>query len=182
MSRIDRRFAALKAEGRGALMPFLMAYDPDYETSLAMLRGLPAAGADLIELGMPFSDPMADGPTVQRSGQRALKAGATTARVLDLVRAFRTEDDITPIALMGYLNPVLSYGVGRFCIDAAAAGAGPGVGVVFERERAGQQGCVATADGAGIVRAADQGQPDGEGEDQHAEGQPQIGGGVAPHQ
>ena len=123
MSRIDRRFAALKAEGRGALMPFLMAYDPDYETSLAMLRGLPAAGADLIELGMPFSATMADGPTVQRSGQRALKAGATTARVLDLVRAFRTEDDITPIALMGYLNPVLSYGVGRFCIDAAAAGA-----------------------------------------------------------
>ena len=122
-SRIDRRFAALKAEGRGALMPFLMAYDPDQATSLEMLRGLPAAGADLIEIGMPFSDPMADGPTVQLAGQRALRAGATTAGVLALVRAFREADDATPLILMGYLNPLLSYGTGRFCADAAAAGA-----------------------------------------------------------
>ena len=122
-SRIAARFDTLKAEGRGALMPFLMAWDPDRDTSLAILRGMPAAGADLIEIGMPFSDPMADGPTVQRAGQRALKAGGSTAGVLELVRAFRADDDTTPVILMGYLNPVLSYGAERFCADAAAAGA-----------------------------------------------------------
>jgi len=121
--RIAARFAALKAEGRGALMPFLMAGDPDAATSLAMLRGLPAAGADLIELGMPFSDPMADGPTVQLAGQRALRAGTTLTGVLGMLRRFRAGDDTTPVVLMGYLNPVLSYGTERFCTDAAAAGA-----------------------------------------------------------
>lgn len=122
MSRIAARFAALQAEGRGALIPFLEAYDPDPSTSMAILRGMPGAGADLIEIGVPFTDPMADGPTIQRAGQRGLKAGATLAGALAMVRDFRGEDDATPVILMGYFNPVMSYGVDRFCTDAAASG------------------------------------------------------------
>ncbi len=122
MSRIATRFAALKAAGRGALVTYLQAYDPDPATSLAILRGLPGAGADVIEVGVPFTDPMADGPAIQRAAQRALKAGATVAGVLALVRDFRKGDDATPIVLMGYYNPILSYGVDRFCVDAAASG------------------------------------------------------------
>ncbi len=122
MSRIAARFAALKAEGRGALIPFLEAWDPDAATSMALLRGMPGAGADLIEIGCPFTDPMADGPTVQLAAIRGLKAGATMSRTLAMVREFRREDDATPIILMGYLNPIDSYGVERFCTDAAAAG------------------------------------------------------------
>ena len=122
MSRIAARFAQLKAEGRGALIPFLEAWDPDAATSLALLRGMPAAGADLIEIGCPFTDPMADGPTIQVAGRRALNNGATMAHTLAMVRDFRSGDDTTPIVLMGYLNPILSYGVPRFCADAAASG------------------------------------------------------------
>lgn len=122
MSRIAARFAALKAQGRGALMPFLEAWDPDGPTSMALLRGMPAAGADLIEIGMPFTDPMADGPIIQAAGKRALLAGAKVRFVLDMVREFRREDDTTPIVLMGYLNPILSYGVEKFCVDSAEAG------------------------------------------------------------
>lgn len=122
MSRIAARFAALKAEGRGALIPFLEAYDPDPATSLAILRGMPGAGADLIEIGVPFTDPMADGPIVQRAGLRGLKAGATLAGILAMVRDFRAQDEATPVILMGYFNPILSYGVDRFCTDAAASG------------------------------------------------------------
>ena len=122
MSRIGARFAALKHAGRGALIPFIEAYDPDAATSLAILRGMPDAGADLIEIGMPFTDPMADGPAIQAAGLRGLKAGATMARTLDMVRAFREGDGDTPIILMGYLNPIASYGPGRFCADAAEAG------------------------------------------------------------
>ncbi len=122
MSRIAARFAALKAEGRGALIPFLEAWDPDAGTSMEILRGMPAAGADLIEIGCPFTDPMADGPTIQLAGRRALDGGATMAHTLAMVREFRTEDNATPIVLMGYLNPILSYGTTRFCTDAAAAG------------------------------------------------------------
>ncbi len=122
MSRIKIRFAALKAEGRGALIPFLEAYDPDADTSMAILQGMPAAGADLIEIGMPFTDPMADGPTIQAAGRRGLKAGATLSRTLAMVREFRAEDDATPIVLMGYLNPILAYEPARFCLDAASAG------------------------------------------------------------
>ena len=122
MSRIASRFAALKQQGRGALIPFLEAWDPDEATSMALLRGMPAAGADLIEIGMPFTDPMADGPIIQAAGKRALQAGVKLARVLDMVRTFRREDADTPVILMGYLNPILSYGAERFCVDAAAAG------------------------------------------------------------
>jgi tryptophan synthase alpha chain len=116
------RFAALKREGRAALVTFVTAGDPDATTSLALVKALPAAGADLIELGMPFTDPMADGPAVQASSQRALKAGQTMLQTLDLVRAFRAEDDTTPIVLMGYYNPIYIYGVDKFLIDAKAAG------------------------------------------------------------
>lgn len=122
MSRIAARFAALKAEGRGALMPFVEAWDPDGPTSMALLRGMPDAGADLIEIGMPFTDPMADGPIVQAAGKRALAAGVKVAHVLTMVRDFRQDDDATPVVLMGYLNPILSYGPQRFCEDAARAG------------------------------------------------------------
>lgn len=122
MSRIASRFAALRAAGRGALVTYLQAFDPDRETSLAILRGLPEAGADLIEIGVPFTDPMADGPAIQKAALRALKAGATVAGVLDMVRAFRAGDDQTPIVLMGYYNPILSFGLERFCGAAAAAG------------------------------------------------------------
>jgi tryptophan synthase alpha chain len=121
-TRIDRRFAALKQEGRAALVTFLMSGDPDYETSLAITKALPAAGADVIELGMPFTDPMADGPAIQAAGLRALKAGQTLKKTLALVRAFRTSETDTPIVLMGYYNPIYIYGVDRFLADARDAG------------------------------------------------------------
>jgi tryptophan synthase alpha chain len=121
-TRIDRRFAALKAEGRAALVTFIMAGDPDYNTSLAIAQALPQAGADLIELGMPFTDPMADGPAIQAAGQRALKAGQTLRKTLQLVREFRKGDDATPIVLMGYYNPIYVYGVDKFLADAKTAG------------------------------------------------------------
>jgi tryptophan synthase alpha chain len=116
------RFAALKAENRAGLVTFTTAGDPDYETSLAILKGLPAAGADIIELGMPFTDPMADGPAIQAAGLRALKAGARMTRTLEMVRAFRKLDAATPIVLMGYYNPIYIYGVDKFIADALAAG------------------------------------------------------------
>ena len=122
MSRIAARFAALKKQGRGALIPFVEAWDPDGPTSMALLRGMPGAGADLIEIGIPFTDPMADGPIIQAAARRALLAGVKLRFVLDMVREFRLEDAETPIILMGYLNPILSYGVPRFCEDAAKAG------------------------------------------------------------
>ena len=121
-TRIDRRFAALKNEGRAALVTFLMSGDPDYETSLAIIKALPGAGADLIELGMPFTDPMADGPAIQAAGLRALKSGQTLKKTLTMVSAFRASDDATPIVLMGYYNPIYIYGVERFLVDAKAAG------------------------------------------------------------
>jgi tryptophan synthase alpha chain len=116
------RFAALKAENRAGLVTFTTAGDPDYETSLAILKGLPAAGADVIELGMPFTDPMADGPAIQAAGLRALKGGARMTRTLEMVREFRKTDAATPIVLMGYYNPVYIYGVDQFIADALAAG------------------------------------------------------------
>jgi tryptophan synthase alpha chain len=120
--RIDRRFAALRKESRAALVTFTMAGDPDYETSLAILKGLPKAGADVVELGMPFTDPMADGPAIQAAGLRALKAGQNVTKTLAAVREFRNGDDATPLVLMGYYNPIYIYGVERFLADAKAAG------------------------------------------------------------
>ena len=121
-TRIDRRFAALRAEGRAALVTYIMAGDPDYGSSLAILKALPRAGADVVELGMPFTDPMADGPAVQAAGLRALAAGQDMKRTLALVRDFRRGDDATPIVLMGYYNPIYVYGVDRFLADAKSAG------------------------------------------------------------
>src|SRR5947208_13000534 len=121
-TRIDDRFAELKTHGRAALVTFLTAGDPDGETSLALIKALPKAGADVIELGMPFTDPMADGPAIQASSQRALKAGQTMKKTLTMVRAFRKTDDATPIVLMGYYNPIYVFGVERFLAEAKAAG------------------------------------------------------------
>jgi tryptophan synthase alpha chain len=121
-TRIERRFAALKREGRAALVTFVTAGDPDTATSLEILRALPKAGADVVELGVPFTDPMADGPAIQASSQRALKAGQTLQKTLDMVQTFRASDDDTPIVLMGYYNPIYVYGVERFLAAARAAG------------------------------------------------------------
>jgi len=122
MTRIDARFAALKREGRAGLVAFVMAGDPDPETSAAILKALPQAGADVIEVGMPFTDPMADGPAIQAAGLRALHAGQNMVKTMELVRDFRSGDVATPIVLMGYYNPIYIYGVARFLADAKGAG------------------------------------------------------------
>jgi tryptophan synthase alpha chain len=122
ITRIDRRFAALRESGRAALVTFTMAGDPDYDAALAMLKALPKAGADVIELGMPFTDPMADGPAIQAAGLRALKSGQDMNKTLAAVREFRAADDTTPIVLMGYYNPIYVYGVEKFLDDAKSAG------------------------------------------------------------
>ncbi|MBE9636501.1 tryptophan synthase subunit alpha [Salipiger mangrovisoli] len=122
MTRIDAKFAALKAEGKKGFVAYVMAGDPDYDSSLELVRGLPDAGVDVIELGLPFTDPMADGETIQLAGQRALEAGMTLNRTLQLVRDFRTGDETTPIVMMGYYNPIYSHGVDKFLEDAREAG------------------------------------------------------------
>jgi tryptophan synthase alpha chain len=121
-TRIDKRFATLKEQGRAALVTFTMAGDPDFDTSVAITKALPKAGADVIELGMPFTDPMADGPAIQAAGLRALNGRQDMNKTLALVRAFREDDDTTPIVLMGYYNPIYIYGVERFLADAKSAG------------------------------------------------------------
>ncbi|RTL53867.1 MAG: tryptophan synthase subunit alpha [Bradyrhizobiaceae bacterium] len=121
-TRIDKRFAELKTEGRAAFVTFVMCGDPDLDTSLAIIKALPKAGADIIEIGMPFTDPMADGPAIQAAGLRALKAGTTLHKTLGVVRAFRKDDAATPVVLMGYYNPIYIYGVDKFLADAKAAG------------------------------------------------------------
>ncbi len=152
MSRIAERFAALKAENRAGLITFIEAYDPDPATSLALLRGMPGAGADLIEIGMPFTDPMADGPTIQLAGQRALKVGATLAGTLAMVRDFRRDEAKTPIVLMGYLNPILSYGIDRFCKDASVAGVDGLIVVDLPPEEADELAIPAAAQGMDMIR------------------------------
>ena len=122
MTRIDQKFAALKADGKKAFVAYVMAGDPNYETSLELVKGLPGAGVDIIELGLPFTDPMADGPTIQLAGQRALEAGMTLERTLQMARDFRAGDNETPIVMMGYYNPIFSHGVDRFLDDAKEAG------------------------------------------------------------
>src|SRR6201990_235554 len=121
-TRIDARFAQLKKEGRSAFVTFLMAGDPDPATALDIIKALPKAGADIIEIGMPFTDPMADGPSIQAAGLRALKAGMTLRKTLELVRGFRRDDDATPLVLMGYYNPIYIYGVDKFLVDARSTG------------------------------------------------------------
>lgn len=152
MSRIAARFAGLKKEGRGALIPFLEAFDPDLETSQAILNGMPAAGADLIEIGMPFTDPMADGPIIQKAGQRALAAGATLRGTLAMVRRFRETDDRTPVILMGYLNPIVAYGPEAFAQDAAAAGVDGLIAVDLPSEEADLLAPYAKASGLDIIK------------------------------
>ncbi len=122
MTRIDAKFAELKAANKKAFVSYVMAGDPDFDTSLEIVKGLPAAGVDIIELGLPFTDPMADGPTIQLAGQRALEVGMTLEKTLALATEFRKTDDTTPIVLMGYYNPIYSRGVARFLEDAKAAG------------------------------------------------------------
>lgn len=122
MSRIDAKFAALKAENKKAFVAYVMAGDPDFDTSLEIVKGLPDAGVDIIELGVPFTDPMADGPTIQLAGQRALDGGMTLQSTLNIAAEFRKSDDTTPIVLMGYYNPIYNRGVDQFLIDAKAAG------------------------------------------------------------
>ncbi len=122
MTRIDAKFADLRARGAKAFVSYIMAGDPDYATSLEIVKGLPGAGVDIIELGLPFTDPMADGPTIQLAGQRALEGGQTLQKTLDMVAEFRKGDDTTPIVLMGYYNPIYSRGVDRFLADAKSAG------------------------------------------------------------
>ncbi|QIP06861.1 tryptophan synthase subunit alpha [Bradyrhizobium symbiodeficiens] len=121
-TRIDTRFAELAKQGRSAFVTFLMAGDPDPATSLEIIKALPKSGADVIEIGMPFTDPMADGPSIQAAGLRALKAGMTLKKTLELVRGFRKDDNATPIVLMGYYNPIYIYGVDKFLVDAKSAG------------------------------------------------------------
>lgn len=122
MTRIDQKFEELRATGKKAFVSYIMAGDPDFDTSLEIVKGLPAAGVDVIELGLPFTDPMADGPTIQLAGQRALAAGMTLERTLELAREFRKGDDVTPIVLMGYYNPIYNRGVDKFLVDAKASG------------------------------------------------------------
>lgn len=152
MSRIDAVFARCKAENRAAFIPFIMAGDPGLETSQAVLNALPAAGADIIEIGIPFSDPMADGPVIQEAGLRALAAGMTLAKVLAMVAAFRQRDAETPIVLMGYVNPVYAYGYDRFATDAAAAGVDGIILVDAPPEEAGEIEPALTAHGIAFVR------------------------------
>ena len=153
-TRIDARFSALKQQGRPALVTFTMAGDPDYDTALSILKALPAAGADVIELGMPFTDPMADGPAIQAAGLRALKAGQDMKRTLALVREFRRGDDATPIVLMGYYNPIYVYGVERFLADAKAAGVDGLIVVDLPPEEDAELCLPALAAGVNFIRLA----------------------------
>ena len=153
-ARIDARFAALKAEGRGAFVAYVMAGDPDLATANKILAGLPAAGADLIELGFPFSDPMAEGPPIQRAAQRALAAGMTMAGTLDMVRGFRVGDQTTPIILMGYLNLLVTWGFTAFARDAAEAGVDGMIIVDCPPEEAGPLADALDAAGVSLIRLA----------------------------
>jgi tryptophan synthase alpha chain len=154
VSRIAPRFEALRREGRAGLVTYVMAGDPDAATTARILAGLPAAGADIIELGMPFSDPMADGPAIQASGLRALAAGMTMKSTLDLVRGFRAGDADTPVVLMGYFNVLFAYGVARFMRDAREAGADGVIVVDLPPEEAAEAAPQAAAEGLDFIRLA----------------------------
>ncbi|MCI4665712.1 MAG: tryptophan synthase subunit alpha [Neomegalonema sp.] len=153
-SRLSATFDRLKSEGRKAFIAYIMASDPSPEASFEALRGLPQAGVDVIELGLPFTDPMADGPAIQAAGQRALAAGATTASTLEMARRFRAENDATPIVLMGYFNPIYSYGVDKFVADAAEAGIDGLIIVDIPPEEDPELGPAARAAGLDLIRLA----------------------------
>ena len=152
--RLERRFADLRAAGRAGFVAFITAGDPDRDTSAALLAGLPAAGVDVIELGMPFTDPMADGPAIQASSQRALAAGASLATTLELVRGFRAGDDATPIVLMGYFNPIMAFGVNRFVDQARDAGVDGLIVVDLPPEEDAELREPAAAAGISVIRLA----------------------------
>lgn len=152
MSRIAKRFADLKAAGKTGFVAYISAGDPDGETSFKILQGLPGAGADIIELGVPFTDPAADGPSVQAAGQRALKAGISLRKVLDMVRRFRERDNETPIVLMGYFNPIYIYGCEQFAKDAATAGVDGLITVDLPPEEDAELRLPAEASGLNIIR------------------------------
>ena len=152
--RIERRFAALQKENRAALVTFTMAGDPDHATAVAILKALPKAGADIIELGMPFTDPMADGPAIQAAGLRALKAGSNMKNTLAAVREFRAGDDATPLVLMGYYNPIYVYGVDTFLADAKVAGVDGLIVVDLPPEEDGELCLPALAAGINFIRLA----------------------------
>ncbi len=154
MTRIDDTFRRLRAEGKKAFVAYIMAGDPDVETSLAVMRGLPQAGVDIIELGMPFTDPMADGPTIQTAGQRALEGGQTLSRTLEMVRAFRAENAETPIVLMGYYNPIYARGVETFLAEATEAGIDGLIVVDLPPEEDGELCLPAQAAGLNFIRLA----------------------------
>jgi tryptophan synthase alpha chain len=154
MTRIENRFAELKREGRAGLVTFITAGDPDYDSSLAILKALPQAGADIIELGMPFSDPMADGPAIQASSQRALAAGQTMKKTLSAVKSFREKDNSTPLVLMGYYNPIYVYPVDRFVAEAVAAGADGLIVVDVSPEEDADLRPAAAAAGLNFIRLA----------------------------
>lgn len=153
-SRIEKRFAALKAEGRAAFVPYVMAGDPDAATALAILKGLPAAGADLIEVGFPFSDPMAEGPPIQRAAQRALAKGMTLTATLEAIAAFREADQTTPIILMGYTNPLVTWGYEAFARDAAKAGVDGMIIVDLPPEEADELADALDANDVSLIRLA----------------------------
>ena len=154
MSRIEKRFASLKAAGRGGLVTFLSAGDPDYDHSLEIIKGLPAAGADIIEIGMPFTDPMADGPSIQAAGLRALAGGQTMAKTLAMASAFRQVDRDTPLVLMGYFNPIHAYGKHAFLDDALAAGVDGLIIVDLPPEEDDELCLAAVARGLNFIRLA----------------------------
>jgi tryptophan synthase alpha chain len=153
-TRIDRKFGELKREGRAGLVTFVTAGDPDYETSLGILNALPEAGADIVELGMPFSDPMADGPAIQASSQRALAAGQTMQKTLAMVKSFRKNDNSTPLVLMGYYNPIYVYPVDRFVAGAVEAGADGLIVVDMPPEEDAELRPAAAAAGLDFIRLA----------------------------
>ena len=154
MTRIDAKFAELKAQGKKAFVAYVMAGDPNYETSLEIVKGLPGAGVDIIELGMPFTDPMADGPTIQLAGQRALEGGQTLEKTLQVARELRKEDDTTPIVMMGYFNPIYSRGVDAFLRDAKEAGVDGLIIVDLPREEDDELCIPAQAAGMNFIRLA----------------------------
>ncbi|TNE67188.1 MAG: tryptophan synthase subunit alpha [Alphaproteobacteria bacterium] len=154
MSRLSAKFEALKAEGRSAFVTFVTAGDPGYDASLAILKGLPGAGADIIELGMPFTDPSADGPAIDKAAQRALKAGGSMKNTLEMVRSFRVDDATTPIVLMGYFNPVYAYGIDRFVADATKAGVDGLIIVDLPPEEDEELRLPANAAGIDVIRLA----------------------------